>query len=138
MVELGGKGKGKKKQEQQVVMDAIQASLEGPLDAAKVLRVNVLFQLQDLRGQMRDVMRGAASRVEVWREEVQEILAWDARGGELEMASDYERDEVSEQEEEGQEGIPEGGTPELEEPAAKKVKPEAQVIQSKRRGGSWW
>ena len=70
MVELGGKGKGMKKQEQQVVMDAIQASLEGSLDAAEVLRVNILFQLQDLQGQMRDVMRGAAGRVEVWREEV--------------------------------------------------------------------
>ena len=48
MVELGGKGKGKKAQEQQGVMDAILASLEGPLDAAKVLRINTLFQLQDL------------------------------------------------------------------------------------------
>ena len=124
MVELGGKTK--KKQE---VMDAILASLEGPCEDAEVLRFNILFQLRDLQIQMRDIIRGAAGRVEVWREEVQEILAWDARGGELEMETDDEGGEASQQVEEGQ-----GGSPELDEPPAKKQKPDVQVFEGKGGG----
>ena len=126
MVELGGKGKKKKE-----ALDDLKLSLEGPLAQGEVLRFNILFQLLALQVEMLAIIRGTEGFLEVWRDEVQELLNWNARGGQLEMGEEDEGEPDGAFEEEDVQG----GPPEEGEMPVHKQRVDEQEVAG--RGGLW-